>query len=212
MRGDAHPLDEVAPAADHAGGEAAAHEVLHADVRHVEVGGVDAGVVLFPGEAGFVGAARVERGHIRVEAGHDLDDGEALGGAVGGELLEIVRPVEAPAEPHPPGVGKPEEGNAVGVFEMAAVGRERAVRRGAEGGWRLHREMLRECRCGSGDPRPKGRCRRSSMCSVRARARQNGLAIRCPRPRRRGRGARRRDRGRRRRVRVHRARREGGRR
>lgn len=46
------------------GGKAAADEVLEAEVGHVEVGGVDAGVVLFPGESGFVGATGIEGGHI----------------------------------------------------------------------------------------------------------------------------------------------------
>ena len=92
-----------------------------AQVGVVEVGGVDAGELAVPGETGFVGAALVERFHVGVESGDDLDHAEALGRAVSRQLLEIFRPAQAFAEAHPPGVAQPEKGCAVRVFEAAAT-------------------------------------------------------------------------------------------
>ncbi|MFO8082239.1 MAG: HAD-IC family P-type ATPase, partial [Armatimonadota bacterium] len=55
--------------------------------------------------------------HIRIDAGDDLDEREALRDAVGGELVEPVGPRESLREAHPPRVAVPEEGGSVGELE-----------------------------------------------------------------------------------------------
>ncbi len=127
---DAEPRQVVAPAADDAGDEPAAHEPGDALVGHVEVGGVDAGELRLPGPAGLVVAARVEGRHVRIEPGDDLHGAVALRDAVGRQRLEPARPVHAPAEAHPPGVREVEERRAVAVLQVATVGAdpERPVR------------------------------------------------------------------------------------
>jgi hypothetical protein len=119
--GDAHPLKEVSPAANDTRGHAPADQVLDAEVGHIEVRGVDARVIPFPRKASFVSAAGVESRHIGVEAGDDLNHGEAFSGAVGGELLEVSGPLESLAEAHPPGIGEPEERGTVSVLEVTPV-------------------------------------------------------------------------------------------
>src|SRR3712207_8837293 len=52
----------------------------------------------FPRMAGFVRAARIERVHVRVQAGDDLDDVEAFLLAVVGEHFDFVRSEEHTSE------------------------------------------------------------------------------------------------------------------
>src|SRR5205823_3122209 len=75
---DAHPRNEIAPRADDARREALLDQVFDPAIRGIEVLRTDAGVVRFPGETRFVRAARVKRGHVRIKAGNDLNDVEAL--------------------------------------------------------------------------------------------------------------------------------------
>ena len=58
-----------------------------------------------------------------------MDHVEPLGDAVRGQLAHVVRPPQPPAEPHPPRVAQPQERRAVGVLQVAPVGRrpDRAV-------------------------------------------------------------------------------------
>src|SRR5580658_1172455 len=99
---NAHAGNEVAPEADYAGRKAVVRQVLNADVRHIEVCGVDAREILFPREACSVGPTRIEGLHVRVETGHDLDDGETFLHSVGSQRFETVWPTEPPAQAHPP--------------------------------------------------------------------------------------------------------------
>jgi len=62
--------------------------------------------------------------HVRIQPRNDLDHVEALGLAIGGELLELVRPMEPLAQPHPPGIAQPEERRAIEVLEMPLVHRD----------------------------------------------------------------------------------------
>ena len=120
-RVDAVQLEVVAPAADDARHQADVDEILDAPVGEVEVGGVDPREVLVPRESGLVGGARFEAQHIGIQSGDDLDDVEAFFDAIQRERLEVTGPVQALAEAHPPGVGQPEEGRAVGELEVALV-------------------------------------------------------------------------------------------
>ena len=90
----AHARHEITPEADDACGQALVGEILHAHVCHIEVRGVDAGEIRFPGKARFVRAAGIEGLHIRVQPGHDLHDGETLLHSIGGQRLEAVRPAQ----------------------------------------------------------------------------------------------------------------------
>ena len=67
--------------------------------------------------------ARLEHRFVWIRSADDLDDVEALRGAIGAEFAEALH-VDPLAEPLPPGVAEPEEGRAVGVLEMAAIGRD----------------------------------------------------------------------------------------
>ena len=60
----------------------------------------------------------IERRHVRVEAGDQQHHRKALAGTVGGEPLESLGPVQTPHQPHPPGVGQPEERRPVGVLQV----------------------------------------------------------------------------------------------
>ena len=125
----AQPRQVIAPGTHHAGHQPLLDQLENAAVRQVKILRADAGVVGFPGEAGLVGAARVEGRHVRIQAGDDLNHGKALGTPVVGQLLKLVRPVQPVTEPHPPRVAEPEERRAVGVFKVPPVGRhaDRAV-------------------------------------------------------------------------------------
>ena len=105
-----------------AGHHAQLDHVLDAPVGGVEPGGVERREVLAPGKAGLVGATRVERRHVRVEAGDQQRDGEALAGAIGGQPLEVLRPAQAVHQPHPPGIGQPQERRPVGVLQVPGTG------------------------------------------------------------------------------------------
>ena len=76
--GYAHTRNEVSPESDNAGREAVIRQMLDANVRHVKVGGIDGLVFAVPGIAGLVGAAFIEWLHVRIEAGNNLDRGEAF--------------------------------------------------------------------------------------------------------------------------------------
>ena len=90
--GHAHARNEVSPEADNAGGKPMVRQVLNADVRHIEVRRVDAGEIGLPWISRFVGAAWIEGLHVGIESGHDLDHGESLLHAIGGQRLKAIRP------------------------------------------------------------------------------------------------------------------------
>ena len=117
-----HPRDEITPRADDARRETLIDEVSKPSIGGIEIFGSDAAVVGLPGVTGFVGAARVERRHVRIKAGNDLNDVKALFFPVSRKLFEFVRPMQPMAKPHPPGVPQPEERRSVRVFQVAAVG------------------------------------------------------------------------------------------
>ncbi len=72
--GHPHAGNEVSPKADDASSKTMIRKVLHAHVGHIEVRGVDAGEIGLPRKSRFICAASVERLHVGIEAGHDLDD------------------------------------------------------------------------------------------------------------------------------------------
>ena len=111
----------ITPAAENARRQPLLDEVLDAPVGSIEVFRPDACVKFFPRLPGIAEAAFVERRHVRIKPGDDLDDGEALVAPVGGELLKFLGPLEPFHQAHPPGVAKPEERRAIRVGEMAAV-------------------------------------------------------------------------------------------
>src|SRR6266566_3289001 len=73
-----HPGDEITPRTDDARSEALLDQVSKTLIGGIEVFGSDARVVRLPWVTGFVGAARVERRHVRVKAGNDLNDIKAF--------------------------------------------------------------------------------------------------------------------------------------
>ena len=121
-------LHEVAPGADDGRHHAQLDHVLDPPVGGVEPGGIQRREVPAPGKAGLVGAARVERRHVRVESGDQQRHGEALAGPVGGQPLEVLRPAQTPHQAHPPGVGQPQERRPVRVLQVPGAGRNAAER------------------------------------------------------------------------------------
>jgi hypothetical protein len=91
-------------------------------IRGIEVGGINGAVVTLPRITRFISAALVVGLHVRIEASHDLDDGEALTHTIRRQRLKAIRPRQPFAQAHPPGVAQPEKRRAVSVFEMAMVG------------------------------------------------------------------------------------------
>jgi hypothetical protein len=96
-------------------------QILNAHVGHIEVRRVDAGEIGFPWISCLIGSAWIVGLHVGVKSGHDLYHGKALLHAVGGQGFKVIRPAQAFAETHPPGVPEPEERSAVGIFEVAPV-------------------------------------------------------------------------------------------
>ena len=120
---DAHPGAEISPGAHEAGRQALLDQIPQPLVGRVEIFRPHAGVLGLPREALLVGPARIEGRHVGIEAGDDLDDGEAFFRPVRGEALDIGRPVQPVAESHPPGVAEPEKRRAVAMFQKAMVRR-----------------------------------------------------------------------------------------
>src|SRR5439155_21249856 len=104
-----HPGDEITPRTDDARSEPLLDQVSKTLIGGIEVFGSDARVVRLPWVTGFVGAARVERRHVRVKAGNDLNDIIAFFFPVSRKLFEFLRPMQPMAKPHPPAVSQPEE-------------------------------------------------------------------------------------------------------
>ncbi len=77
--------EEIPPATDDAGQEARIDQILDTPVRHGEIGRIDARELRFPGETRFIGPPLIERRHIRIKAGYDLNDGEAFVDAIKGQ-------------------------------------------------------------------------------------------------------------------------------
>src|SRR5437588_5524370 len=119
---DAHPGHEITPRADNARHEALLHQIEQAFIRRIEVFGPDARVIGLPRVACLVRAARIEREHVGIKPGDDLNDIEPFFLTVSRKLLEFIRKMQAMAQSHPPGVAEPEEWRAVGVFEKSFVG------------------------------------------------------------------------------------------
>ena len=122
QRRHAGDLEVVAPETDHARHDAVLDQVADAPVGGVEVGGLDGGEVAPPREAAVTLPPLVEWLHVGVQAGDELHHVEPLGRAVRGQGVELLGPAQAPAQPHPPGIGEPQEGRAVGVLQVAAAG------------------------------------------------------------------------------------------
>src|SRR5690349_19158297 len=114
----------VSPGADDARDDPLIGEVLQALIRFVEVGRSYLPVILLPRKARLVAAALIESAHVGIQPGHDLHDIEAFILAVGSESFEFLRPVQALAQAHPPGVAQPEERRAVEMLEMPTIGRD----------------------------------------------------------------------------------------
>ena len=121
---DAGPRQVITPRTDDAGHDAHVDQVLHPAIGRVEVLGPHARVIRLPRKAGFVAAALVEGRHVGIQPGHDLHDVESLLAPVGGERLKFIRPNDPLAQAHPPGIGQPQKGRAVGMFQMPPVGRD----------------------------------------------------------------------------------------
>jgi hypothetical protein len=111
----------IAPGPDEAGNQTLFDEVEHALVGFIKKTRVDLAEVMFPGKSAPAAAPLVKQGHVRVQTRHQLDQVEAQLLPVLYQGLEIVRPGQALAQAHPPGVTKPEEGCAVGMAEMPPV-------------------------------------------------------------------------------------------
>ena len=58
-----------------------------------------------------------------IQAGNNLNHSEALAHPVSDECLKILWPMQAVAEPHPPGVAQPEERCSVLVLEVKMIRR-----------------------------------------------------------------------------------------
>ena len=98
-------------------------QILNPQIGRIEVPRIDAGVVRLPGEPRFVRASRVKRRHVGIEPGDNLDYREALPDAVGHQRLKVLRPAQAAAQSHPPGVPQPEERLPVLVLEVQVIAR-----------------------------------------------------------------------------------------
>ena len=53
-------------------------KVLHSQIRHIEISWVDAAEILVPGRSGLVETTRIERWHVGIQTGHDLDNSESF--------------------------------------------------------------------------------------------------------------------------------------
>ena len=93
-------LDEVAPGADDARHQSAGDQPVDTAIRQVEIGRIQARIVLLPREAGLVGTARVEREHVGIEARDDQDAENPLStrssvsvSNPAGQVSRFVRPI-----------------------------------------------------------------------------------------------------------------------
>src|SRR5216683_4508111 len=75
---ESHEGQEVAPTAYDAGDNAMIGKIFYANVSHIEIGRIDAGVIALPRKAGFIGATSVVRRHVRIEARDYLNHRKAF--------------------------------------------------------------------------------------------------------------------------------------
>ena len=118
----AQPGKMVSPGADDARDKSLVNQAENPLVRLVEILGTDTGIILLPGEACFIGPARIEGRHVGVQSGHDLNHTEALGLTVGSQLPEFLWPMEPLAKSHPPRIPQPEERRPIQVLKVPSVG------------------------------------------------------------------------------------------
>jgi hypothetical protein len=115
------PGEIIAPAANYAGDETVLNEIMDAEVSHIEIVGIDASETLLPGKARFVGSSLIKGRHIGIETSDYLDYSEAFLNPVRDQEGEIGGKAEPLAEPHPPGIGEPEEGGSVKMLKEFIV-------------------------------------------------------------------------------------------
>src|SRR5438477_1526044 len=120
----AHPRHEISPRPDNARRETFIDQITEALVCRIEIVRPNPRVIGLPRVARLIRAARIERKHVGIKAGYDLDNIEAFGSPVCGEFLKLLGPAQPMAEAHPPGVAQPEEWRAVGVLEVSFVWRD----------------------------------------------------------------------------------------
>src|SRR5262249_12596603 len=91
---DTHQGHEVAARAHDTGRQTLLNEVAKPLVSGVEVFRPDPYEILLPGKTRLVRAARIERGHVRIESRNNLNHRKALLNPVGRERLELIGPME----------------------------------------------------------------------------------------------------------------------
>src|SRR5579859_1966957 len=117
----AHPGHEVTPRANHARREALFDQIANPLIRRVKIFRSNPAVICFPRITGFIGAPWVERWHVGIKPGDDLDDIEPFLLSISRERTKFVRPTQAMTKPHPPRIPEPEKWSVIEMFQVPPV-------------------------------------------------------------------------------------------